>query len=87
MPGQLKLVSRRSAMRNTFKFAVVTGVMVIGTISQALAQSYSFPTYAYLHRQIVSQNDGAPFDRKTFYDFVPGPGDQATSAAARGNSR
>jgi hypothetical protein len=75
-------------MRNQFKFALVAATMAMGIASPALAQSYSFPTYAYLHPQTVQPDYGTAL-RGGLYNYIPAQGEQATtwpSAAAMGNS-
>lgn len=74
-------------MRNQLKLALVVAVMGMGLASPALAQSYSFPTYAYLHPQTVPSNYEAA-RAGALYNYAPVQGEQAAwpSAAAMGNS-
>jgi hypothetical protein len=74
-------------MRKQLEFALIAAAVVMGIVSPALAQSFSFPTYDYLHPQTVRDNYRAA-DPRRLYNHLPAQGEQPgrPSAAAMGNS-
>lgn len=81
-------------MTNKLKIALIATIAVAGIASPALAQSYSFPTYAYLHPETGNAQQlrvvfGAPHG---LYNSVMIPkassafNSNQSSAAGRGNS-
>jgi hypothetical protein len=74
-------------MRKQLEFTFIAAAMVMEIVSPALAQSFSFPTYAYLHPQTVRHDYRAAYPRR-LYNYLPTQGGQAAwpSAAAMGNS-
>jgi len=86
MKESIKITSKKP------RLALVAMIAVFGAASPALAQSYSFPTYAYTHSGAGSGSAGhAPTQRGHLYDAAaktPPAADTNAwgSAAARGNS-
>jgi hypothetical protein len=81
------LAVRKNIMSNQLKFVLIAAATAMGMVSPALAQSFSFPTYAYLHPQTNSHNYGTAHAGR-LYNNVSGQDEQAAwpSAAAMGNS-
>lgn len=72
-------------MRKRLEFAVIAAAVVVGIVSPALAQSFSFSTYAYTPRQTVRHDYRAAYPR-TLYNRAQGEQAAWPSAAAMGNS-
>lgn len=75
-------------MSNWFKFTFIAAATTMGIAAPAHAQSFSFPTYAYLHSRTVQRDHGTA-GQSGLYNYAPAQGERTPwpSAAALGNSR
>lgn len=87
MKATLKIMTGKS------RLALIAAIAVFGVASPAFAQSYSFPTYAYLHSTAAPGSAYAPAQKAGLYDATAAANtplavnpNARESSAARGNS-
>lgn len=88
MKESFKIMIKKSSL------ALIAAIAVLGVASPTFAQSYSFPTYAYLHSGAGLGSAGhAPAQKASLYDAAASANAPSTvdpnawgAAAARGNS-
>jgi hypothetical protein len=83
-----RFATGRKIMINTWKRVLIGAVALAATLSPAFAQSYSFPTYAYLHPENAQRHDnGRVVHSNAVYNYAPATDEgYGPSAAARGSS-